>query len=66
MKTNLPVHIQDLTDLESKHPKIANKFKAGKFTVQKSQRFFSAITIDHTHEQNNAYVKGDGGAVGLT
>ena len=52
--------------LESKHPEIANEFKAGKFTIQKSQRFFSAIAIDHAHEQNNAYVKGDGGAVGLT
>ena len=45
---------------------IANEFKAGKYTVQKTGRFFSAIAIDHAHEQNNAYVKGDGGAVGLT
>lgn len=27
---------------------------------------FSALAIDHAHEQNNASVKGDGGAVGLT
>lgn len=27
---------------------------------------FSAITIDQAHEQNNAMVKGDKGAVGLT
>ena len=57
----LPVHIRDLTGLESKHPETANEFKADKFTVQKSQRFFSAIAIDHAHVQNNAY----GGAVGL-
>ena len=25
-----------------------------------------AIAIDHAHERNNAYIKGDGGAVGLT
>ena len=62
----LPVHIRDMLGLESKHPEIANEFKAGKFTVQKTVRFFSAIAIDHAHEQNNAYVKGDGGAVGLT
>ena len=62
----LPVHIRDMSGLESKHPEIANEFKAGKFTVQKTERFFSAIAIDHAHEQNNAYVKGDGGAVGLT
>ena len=55
-----------MISLESKHPEIANEFKAGKFTIQKSQRFFSAIAIDHEHEQNNAYVKGDGGALGLT
>ncbi len=39
---------------------------SGKFTVKKTKRAFSAIAIDHAHEQNNAYVKGDGGAVGLT
>ena len=52
--------------LESKQPEIANEFKAGKFTFQKSQRFFSAIAIDHAHEENNTYVRGDGGALGLT
>ena len=62
----LPVHIRDMIGLESKHPEIANEFKAGKFTIQKSQRFFSAIAIDHAHEQNNAYVKWDGLAVALT
>ena len=36
------------------------------FTVKKSKHAFSAIAIDHVHEQNNASVKGDGGAVGLT
>ena len=38
----------------------------GKFTVKKTKHEFSAIAIDQTHEQNNASVKGDGGAVGLT
>lgn len=38
----------------------------GNFTVKKSKHAFSAIAIDHAHEQNNASVKGDGGAVGLT
>lgn len=27
---------------------------------------FSSIPIDQAHEQNNACIKGDGGAVGLT
>ena len=35
------------------------------FTVHKSNHAFSAIALDQAHEQNNAIVKGDGGAVGL-
>ena len=27
---------------------------------------FSLIAFDHAHKQNNAIVKGDGGAIGLT
>ena len=38
----------------------------GNFTVRKTTRDFSALAIDQAHEQNNALVKGDGGAVGLT
>ena len=34
--------------------------------VRKSTRCFSRIPIDQAHEQNNAMVKGSGGAVGLT
>ena len=35
-------------------------------TVKKTTHSFSAIALDHAHEQNNASVKGDGGAVELT
>lgn len=34
--------------------------------VHKSSRAFSAIALDHAHEQVNILVKGQGGAVGLT
>ena len=34
--------------------------------IQKTGRPFSRLALDHAHEQNNAIVKGDGGAVGLT
>jgi len=34
--------------------------------VQETNRPFSAIPVDKAHEQNNAAIKGDGGAVGLT
>ena len=55
-----------MAELSTKHPQIAKEFNEGNFTVQKTNRVFSAIAIDHAHEQNNALIKGDGGAVGLT
>jgi len=48
------------------NPTTAEMFKAGKFTIQRSSRVFSATAIDHTHEQNNKWLKGDGGVIGLT
>ena len=62
----IPVHLRDIAELTTKHPDITRKFKEGHFTVQKTQRVFSSIPIDQAHEQNNACIKGDGGAVGLT
>lgn len=62
----VPVHLRDMAELPNKHPHILKEFNAGKFTVQKSIRIFSSIPIDQAHEQNNAIIKGDGGAVGLT
>ena len=52
--------------LEDKHPDVLAEFMAGKFTVMKTTHSFSTLAIDQAHEQNNASVKGDGGAVGLT
>ena len=34
--------------------------------VHKTERKFSGLPIDHAHGQNNAVIKGDGGAIGLT
>ena len=34
--------------------------------LSRNQHTCSGIAIDQAHEQNNASVKGDGGAVGLT
>ena len=55
-----------MAELPTKHPEIAKRFSDGNFTIQKTNRVFSAIPIDQAHEQNNGYIKGDGGAVGLT
>ncbi|VDI74380.1 Hypothetical predicted protein, partial [Mytilus galloprovincialis] len=38
----------------------------GNFVVNKTEKKFSCMAIDQAHEQNNACVKADGGAVGLT
>ena len=62
----IPVHLKDMAELSTKHPEIAKRFNDGHFTIQKTNRVFSAIPIDQAHEQNNGYIKGDGGAVGLT
>lgn len=42
------------------------QFTSGSFVVHKTKRPFSSIALDHAHEQENASIKGDGGAVGLT
>lgn len=51
--------------LHRTHPRVLEKFRAGMFTVQKTKRIFSSIATDQAHGQNNAHIKGDGGAVGL-
>ena len=62
----LSVHVRDLTMLEKRHPSTFVEFWAGGFVARKTKRPFSAIALDQAHEQCNAVVKGDGGAVGLT
>lgn len=62
----LSVHLRDMLCLADQHPEVARQFHGGNFVVHKSDRNFSAVAIDQAHEQNNAIIKGDGGAVGLT
>ena len=61
----LPVHIRDTMTLASKHPEVSKEFHAGIFVVTKTGNKTSAMAIDQCHEQNNAVVKGSGGAIGL-
>jgi len=58
--------LQDMVELTTTHPEIAKEFQAGNFVVQETNRPFSTIPVDQAHEPNNAAIKGDGGAVGLT
>ena len=62
----LPIHIHDMFNLKSNHPQVHEMFLKGNFVVNKTSRRFSALPLDHAHEQNNSLVKGDGGAIGLT
>ena len=52
--------------LGEKHPDVLREFEHGNFVVHKTANKFSVIAIDQCHEQNNAMVKGSGGAIGLT
>ena len=62
----IPVHLRDMISLKKVNPTVFDEFKKENFVVRKTARRFSAIAIDQDHEQNNAAVKGDGGAIGLT
>ena len=53
-------------NLEINHPNIYSEFQKSNFPISNSNTHFSNISIDHAHEQLNALIKGDGGAVGLT
>ena len=62
----VPVHIADMVNLNQTHPEVYQEFMKGHFAVQKTNRVFSAMSIDQCHEQLNAFIKSEGGAVGLT
>ena len=61
----LPIHLKDMISLETRHPTVHEQFKEGHFVVRKTIHKYSAISLDQAHEQNNASVKGMGGAIGL-
>ena len=42
------------------------QFERGNFVLHESPREFSGVALDQAHEHNNALVKGDGGAIGIT
>ena len=60
------VHYRDMCVLQSTHPSVCKYFINGSFVVPKTTKLFSSIGLDHCHEQVNAVVKGEGGAVRLT
>ncbi len=61
----LSVHLCDMSSLHVTHPTVYKEFLDGKFVGHKSRKSFSGLATDQIHEQNNAKVKGNGGAIGL-
>lgn len=53
------IHLNDMKALKEKFPTIYSEFMKGKFAVSKTKRAFSSIGIDHSHEQENAKIKGN-------
>ena len=49
-----------------KHLSVCIVFNQGSLFLHKTKKPFSAIALDHAHEQVNSVVKGEGGAVALT
>ena len=63
---SLPIHLRDMTSLSTLHPSVYAHFYEGSFVAHRTTRSFSGMALDQAHEQLNALVKGEGGAVGLT
>jgi len=59
----VPIFIRDLERLPDS---IQEQFEQGHWTINRSNRRFSSLLIDHAHEQANKRIKGVGGIIGLT
>lgn len=62
----LPLHLRDMIGLEALHPIIYSGFSKRIFAVRKTGNHFSNIDIDQAHEQTNAVIKINGGAICFT
>lgn len=62
----LTIHLRDMMCIGGRHPEIAKEFHKGNFVVHTNERKFTGLSIDQDHEQNNAVIKGEGGAIPLT
>ena len=59
-------HLGDMVTIDQQHPEVGRESFKGHFGLHKSCEEFSLIAIDQAHEQNNAFIKDDGGVIGLT
>ena len=61
----LTIHVDDFMKLELVCFNVYKEFCSGKFVIQKTIKPFSAVALGQAHEQDNAIIKGVGGAVSL-
>ena len=54
---DISFYLHDMVSLNECNTKVYAEFMKGNFVVKKLKHAFSAIAIDHAHEQNNAKVK---------
>ena len=60
------LHTRDMSNPRKQCPDIYEHFMCDAFSSNKTGNLYSAIGLDHAHEQMNGHVKGDGGAIGPT
>ena len=58
----IPIFIKDVEELD---PTTFETFQKRYFTIKRSDRIFSNIAVDETHEQNNKLVKIHRGSIGI-
>ena len=63
---SLSIHLRNMTLPSTLHPSVYTHFCKGRFVTHRTPRSLTGMVLDQAHEQLNALVKGEGGAVGLT
>lgn len=59
----LTVYVIDMLKLPSRCPDVHTPSLEGNFFIQKTSHKFSSLAHGHTHEQQSAILKGDGGII---
>ena len=62
----LTIHYSDMIVLKTSSPDVYEQFQKGNFVLHESSRRYSGIALDQAHEHNNAIIKSEGGAIGIT
>ena len=63
---SLSIHLRHMTSPSTLYPSVYTHFSEGRFVAHRATISFSGMSLDQAHEQLNALVKEEGGAVGLT